>query len=112
MKHALKMVLMASAMCTAGFVGTVPAANAQAAFSFRAGDVVIGYRDGYYDRRNNWHAWRNSRERVWYQANYRDRYRAMRRDQDRDGIPNRFDRDRDGDGVPNWRDRHPNNPYR
>jgi hypothetical protein len=35
-----------------------------------------------------------------------------RRDQDRDGIPNRADRDRDGDGVPNREDRRPNNPRR
>jgi hypothetical protein len=34
------------------------------------------------------------------------------RDQDHDGIPNRYDRDRDGDGVPNAIDRRPNNPYR
>lgn len=47
------------------------------------------------------------------------------RDQDRDGIPNRYDRDRDGDGLRNDRDRdrdgdgvrnrydsHPNNPRR
>lgn len=33
-------------------------------------------------------------------------------DQDRDGIPNRYDRDRDGDGVANRWDRRPNNPYR
>jgi uncharacterized protein YraI len=36
----------------------------------------------------------------------RDRYRDFaRRDQDRDGVPNRFDRDRDGDGIRNNRDR-------
>lgn len=48
------------------------------------------------------------REREW-------RHRAWQRrahDQDRDGIPNRYDRDRDGDGVPNRYDRRPNNPYR
>ena len=32
------------------------------------------------------------------------------RDQDRDGIPNRFDRDRDGDGVPNRWDARPYDP--
>ena len=36
-------------------------------------------------------------------------FRGARADQDRDGIPNRFDRDVDGDGVPNWRDRAPRN---
>jgi hypothetical protein len=33
-------------------------------------------------------------------------------DEDRDGVPNRYDRDRDGDGVPNRYDRRPDNPYR
>ena len=48
------------------------------------------------------------RERQW-------RHREWQRhghDQDRDGIPNRYDRDRDGDGVPNRYDRRPDNPYR
>ena len=39
-------------------------------------------------------------------------YRSGLRDQDRDGIPNRFDRDRDGDGVPNRSDRRPYDPRR
>lgn len=34
------------------------------------------------------------------------------RDQDRDGVANRYDRDRDGDGVPNRWDSRPRNPYR
>jgi len=33
-----------------------------------------------------------------------------RGDQDRDGVPNRYDRDRDGDGVPNRVDDAPRNP--
>lgn len=44
-----------------------------------------------------------------------DYYQHRRRgwgDQDRDGVPNRYDRDRDGDGVPNYYDRRPHNPYR
>jgi hypothetical protein len=43
---------------------------------------------------------------------WREHTAYARRDQDRDGIPNRFDRDRDGDGVPNRFDRRPDNPYR
>jgi len=56
---------------------------------------------------------------------WRERWRGWSRDQDRDGIPNRFDRDRDGDGIRNNRDRDrdgdgvrnnrdsaPNNPRR
>lgn len=109
MKNSLKMLLAASAIFGAGFVATAPA-SAQTGFSFRVGDVAIGYSDGYYDRRNRWHSWRNAREHEWYRVNYRDNYRGYRRDQDRDGIPNRFDRDRDGDGIPNRVDRRPNIP--
>jgi len=45
---------------------------------------------------------------------WRERWRGWNnmRDQDRDGVPNRFDRDRDGDGRPNNRDNAPNNPNR
>ena len=39
-------------------------------------------------------------------------YHHGRRDQDRDGVPNRYDRDRDGDGVPNRHDARPHNPRR
>jgi len=111
MKSSIKMLLAACVIGTAGIVATAPA-SAQSGFSFRAGDVSIAFSDGYYDRRNQWHSWRNAREHRWYRTNYRNNYRGYRRDQDRDGIPNRYDRDRDGDGVPNRYDRRPNNPYR
>lgn len=50
-----------------------------------------------YDHRDDRRHW-NQRHGRW--------------DNDRDGVPNRYDRDRDGDGVPNRYDRAPNNPYR
>ena len=115
MKTSLKLLLAASALCTAGLVGTVPAAAQPTGFSFRVGDVAFAYQDGYYDRSYRWHSWRHQRERDWYRANYRNHrgmYRGMRRDQDHDGVPDRVDRDRDGDGRSNWRDSNPNNPYR
>jgi hypothetical protein len=111
MKTSLKILLAAGALCTAGLTGTVPA-SAQTGFSFRVGDVALGYNDGYYDRGHRWHGWRNARERNWYRVNYSHQYRGYRHDRDHDGVPNRFDRDRDGDGVPNYRDRRPNNPNR
>lgn len=82
-------------------------------------------RDG--DGRPNW-ADRDpnhyNRDRGYYDRGHdrgydRDHHRGQayyghggRRDQDRDGIPNRYDRDRDGDGVPNRYDHRPENPYR
>jgi len=113
MKTTLRLLLAASALCTAGLIATAPASAAShVGFSFRVGDVAMAYDDGYYDRSHRWHAWRNMRDRDWYRVNYHHRYRGWRHDRDRDGIPDRFDRDRDNDGVPNWRDRRPNNPYR
>ncbi|MBL8628545.1 MAG: SH3 domain-containing protein [Rhodospirillaceae bacterium] len=38
-------------------------------------------------------------------ASWRERSRGWYRDQDGDGVPNRYDRDQDGDGIRNSRDR-------
>jgi hypothetical protein len=112
MKTSVKLLCAAALLCGAGMASTLPAAAQPAHFSFRIGDVAIGYNDGYYDRHHRWHRWRHAREREWYREHYVNQYRGMRHDRDHDGIPNRFDRDRDNDGVPNWRDSRPNNPYR
>jgi hypothetical protein len=115
MKTSLKILLAAAALSTASLAATAPASAQPTSFSFRVGDVAMGFSDGYYDRGHRWHHWRNAREHDWYRANYAHSYRGMRHrgwDRDRDGIPNRFDRDRDNDGVPNRYDRRPNNPYR
>ena len=53
-----------------------------------------------------------SRTSVGISATSHEHYVPARGDEDRDGIPNRFDRDKDGDGVPNRFDDRPNNPYR
>jgi len=50
---------------------------------------------------------------AWgYRQEWREHHRHRRHDQDRDGVPNRWDRDVDGDGVPNRWDQRPRNPYR
>jgi hypothetical protein len=48
----------------------------------------------------------------WRERQSPHRRMQGRHDQDRDGIPNRFDRDRDGDGIRNRHDSRPHNPYR
>src|SRR5690242_7512413 len=117
MKNSFKILLAAGALSTAGLFAAAPAAAQPSHFSFRVGDVAIGFDDAYYDNYHRWHRWRDAREHEWYRANYARNYRGWHHrgwgyDRDHDGIPNRFDRDRDNDGVPNWRDRRPNNPYR
>lgn len=56
--------------------------------------------------------WRQSNWERGHDRHDRDHRRGRRADQDRDGVPDRFDRDIDGDGVPNWHDRRPANPSR
>ena len=115
MKTSFKILLAAGALSLSAAALTVPAAAQPTHFSFRVGDVAMGFNDGYYDRDRTWHRWHNYRERNWYRANYGHAYRGWRHrgwDRDRDGITDRVDRDRDNDGTPNWADRRPNNPYR
>jgi len=114
MRTSLK-ILLAAGVLSAASLATVPASAQPTSFSFRVGDVAMGFNDGYYDRYHRWHHWRSAREHNWYRSHYVNDYRGYRHrgwDRDRDGIPNRFDRDRDNDGVPNRWDRRPENPYR
>ena len=71
--------------------------------------------NGYWDVRGHKHVWHKGRweraragyyyvQPTWVERNNRwelQRGSWRRGDQDRDGIPNRYDRDRDGDGIPN-----------
>lgn len=74
------------------------------------------YGERYADRGWDW----RDRERMEHERREHERWEherwerehGRRWDQDRDGVPNRYDRDRDGDGVPNWHDRAPDNPHR
>lgn len=111
--------VVAGVLCSAVLGAAVPALARDAfTFSFNDGDVRVAYSDGYWDKDHHWHNWRNSREAREFQRRHHDRYVAQRhtrvrnagwRDEDHDGIPNRFDRDRDNDGVSDGRDDHPDN---
>lgn len=94
-------------------------------------------RPGYYYQQPNWvqsgGRWHLNRG-GWYDNRYRQAYRDNDRDgvpnrydrspngrggrdNDRDGLPNRYDprpndRDSDNDGIRDGRDRYPTNPYR
>ncbi|GGY89236.1 hypothetical protein ACFFTM_14520 [Pseudoduganella plicata] len=65
---------------------------------------------------NGWHSDGRNRD-GWNRGGRRDQDHdgvpnRYDRDRDGDGVPNRYDRDRDGDGVSNRRDYRPDNPYR
>jgi len=102
MKTSLKMLLAAGLLSTAALAVT-PASAQPSSFSFRVGNVAMGFSDGYYDRDHRWHRWHSAREHRWYRANNASFYHDSRR---------RGSWDRDGDGVPNRYDSRPNNPYR
>lgn len=115
---------------TAGLALTAALATTAAQAQHWGGGYNGGY-NGYYQAPHIQHAppqvarvwvpghweWNGSRQ-VWVNGYYQvapvygQPYGYSRRDQDRDGIPNRYDRDRDGDGVPNRYDRNPRNPWR
>jgi hypothetical protein len=116
-------IAVATVLCSAVLGATAAPVLARDAvsFSFNIGDVRMGYSDGYWDNQHRWHNWRSSREAREFRRLHSDRYVNERhtrlrnagwRDEDRDGIPNRFDRDRDNDGVPNRYDNHPDNSRR
>ena len=106
-KFAIAALAVSLALGTAAAI-PAPAQAQSFGFSFNTGDVAFAYRDGYYDRYRNWHAWRSPREQYAYRRMYHERYY--------DGPRNRYRnmgwRDDDHDGVPNRYDRHPENPYR
>jgi hypothetical protein len=90
-------------------VPVLPASSADAfRFSFDAGNVRLGYTDGYWDNGHKWHKWRNGREAREFQNQYHDRYVADRHTR----FKNAGWRDSDGDGVPDRLDSRPNNPRR
>ena len=55
-----------------------------AGFSYRVEDVVIAYRDGYWDRRHRWHPWARHAEWVWWREHHPDRYRDWAHTRDPD----------------------------
>ena len=109
----MKPFIMAAVIVGALAGGTIaspqPAsARDEFSFSFNTGDVAFAYNDGWWDHDHHWHKWRNAREHREYRNAYNERYHAWRHDRDRDlGW-----RDDDHDGVPNRFDRAPENPYR
>lgn len=124
MRKIVSLTAFAGALLAAGAVSAQPARVvphahvAHASHGARAPAPTRTFVPAHWEQRG--------RTRVWVQAHwvaapqhYAPPQRARshgeryaRNDQDRDGVPNRFDRDRDGDGVANWRDRAPANPWR
>lgn len=49
------------------------------------GEIAFAYRDGYWDRGHQWHAWRDEYEATRFRAQNRDHFYDRRHDEDRDG---------------------------
>lgn len=124
MKKLILAAALFGAFATVSVGSSLPVVAADTfSFRFNTGDVAFAYSDGYWDKNRRWHKWRNAREAREYRNRYAHNYynhrhdrdrrnMGWRGDQDRDGVPNRFDRDRDGDGTPNRFDDRPSNPRR
>ena len=52
--------------------------------TFNAGNVAIGYNDGYWDRSHQWHAWELAEHRDAYRAARNAEYQEWKHDRDRD----------------------------
>ena len=108
MRIILKGALVALVMAGASIGATSPVSAANVRISIDPGVVAFGYSDGYWDHDHNWHRWRDAREARMFREQNRERYWHRRHDRER----NAGWRDDDGDGVPNRFDSRPNNPYR
>jgi hypothetical protein len=52
--------------------------------TFNAGNVAIGYSDGYWDRGHTWHTWERAEHRDTYRAAKNAEYHEWKHDRDRD----------------------------
>jgi len=52
--------------------------------TFNAGNVAIGYNDGYWDRSHQWHAWEKAEHRDVYRAAKGAEYHEWKHDRDKD----------------------------
>jgi hypothetical protein len=51
---------------------------------FDAGNVAIGYSDGYWDHGHRWHAWRADKDREAYREAKNGEYHEWKHDRDKD----------------------------
>jgi hypothetical protein len=100
---------MLAATLAVGSIGSAAPASAQGFnFSFDVGDVRFAYRDGYWDNHHRWHKWHNAAEARAFERMHHDRWNNSYHYR----VRNSGWRDNDRDGVPNRYDRHPENPTR
>lgn len=52
--------------------------------TFNAGDVAIGYSDGYWDRQHAWHEWKRDADRDTYRRSKEAEYHEWKHDRDKD----------------------------
>lgn len=75
MRIVLAGAVAALALGGATFVATVPAeARLNFGVTIYADNVMFAYRDGYWDRRHNWHPWDDPDDWHWFRAHYPGRY--------------------------------------
>jgi hypothetical protein len=88
MKFFSKSALLASAFALLPVTVSVPA-EARAAVVLDFGTVGVGYRDGYLDQNRQYHRWANQHDAVTFRTKYRQNYRDMNHDRDRDSSSTR-----------------------
>lgn len=79
MKTLLTSALVVLALTGAAATVSTPSVAASSV-TFDFGNVAFGYSDGYWDRNQRWHAWRNQAESRAYRAKYSSHYYGHRHD--------------------------------
>ena len=76
MKKLLKTLPLACTLALMTPAIVVPAV-ARPAVQIDFGNIGVGYRDGYQDRRHYWHHWNHRSDAVAYRSRYQQNYRDM-----------------------------------
>lgn len=79
MHRSLKAAMFALAV-TGAAVGVAHADS----ITFNAGDVAIGYSDGYWDRGHVWHNWARDEDRAAYRGAKNAEFHEWKHDRDKD----------------------------
>jgi hypothetical protein len=81
MNKTLKAATIALALAGAATIG---AANAASVVVFSPGNVAYGYRDGYWNRAHEWHAWDKAEYRDSFRKSDAKYYHDWKHDRDAD----------------------------
>jgi len=76
--------ILKSGVLAIALIGSAAGIACADSITFSAGNVAIGYNDGYWDRNHAWHAWARDADRDAYRREKNAEYHEWRHDRDKD----------------------------